>query len=456
MFQPRERKKLFDNFIHEFNTKFKKNLSLSEDFVKNLLSRDSKEKEKKGKFISTFYYPRIVDISDLKEDRNIEIFCPIPKSMEELLYTFYENNIKTVQIQSPNNDIYSKLKIFPLTFKGRNITFQVIKIDKSSRNRNIYTISFIPKDEKIEINADFNENGELFYPYSIFLNGNEYEIGKNSYITKKDNKKKSEIENNIRNINKYLVSLNHSIDNFKRYNTDQYYKEIFPETNIIPCLQDLDARRNTLKNKLEEENKQLEDINIENKNDNEKIEELRSEIETLKIEPIILDEIKIEKENIKESQKKLVYFQFIEKLSKYYYEEKIDTNISDEIEELFSILGYYSSNNTYPSTLVPSLTNQLKYLTKKEVPIQEILIQQKSTQPSIQLTPTLSISTVVEKVKSNQLQLSNLNNIVMIFSNIKKYLNLTFPNSLLYNESQKQTNLNRLNEIELYFKNNYH
>ena len=447
MFQPRERKKLFDNFILEFNIKFDTNLSLSEDFVKNLLSRNIPEVGEKGKFISTFYYPRIVDISDLKEDRNIDIFCPIPESMEKLLYTFYENNIKTVQIQFPNNDIYSKLKIFPLTFKGRNITFQVIKIDKT-QNRNIYTISFIPKDENIEINARFNENGILFYPYSIFLNDNEYEIRENSYVTKKDNKKKSEIENNIRNINKYLVSLNHSINNFKRYNKDQYYTEIFPETNIIPCLQDLNARINTLNKKLEEENKQLEDINIENK----KIEELRSEIESLNIESIILGEIKIEKENIKESQKKLVYFQFIEKLSKYYYGEKIDTNISEKIEELFSILGYSSSNNTYPSTLVPSLTNQLKYLTKKEVPIQENSIQQKSTQPSIQLTPTLSISTVVEKVKSNQLQLSNLNNIVMIFYNIKKYLNLTFPNSLLYNESQKQTKLNRLNEIEFYFE----
>lgn len=101
-----------------------------------------------------------------------------------------------------------------------------------------------------------------------------------------------------------------------------------------------------------------------------------------------------------------MYFQFIQNLSNYYYGKNIDKNISEKIQELVSILGYSSSDDRYPDTLVPSLTNQLKYLIKKE------LIQTRSQENLIQLAP---MSTLVNNVRNNQLKLSNLNNIGMIF-----------------------------------------
>ena len=180
-----------------------------------------------------------------------------------------------------------------------------------------------------------------------------------------------------------------------------------------------------------------------------KIEELRDAITNSKRNTIHapIDE----KNKIMDSLKKLLYFQFIENLSNYYYRENIDLNISEKIQELVSILTDNSSvQDTYPKTLVPSLTNQLKYLTKKKESI-----QQTSSQEFIQLTSTLSINTVVNNIRNIQLKLSNLNNIGMIFLNIRKYLYLTFafdPYFIFRGFKDKEE---ELKIIELYFKENY-
>lgn len=239
--------------------------------------------------------------------------------------------------------------------------------------------------------------------YFISLNDDEYEIKNDSYLNKKVNNKKTLIENNMNKIKSYKKKLENYRTDLGNLNKGQYYKQIFPETNN-PCLQDLNVKIETLKKILEEQNKQLKDINIVNKEHTKKIEELRDAIAELDIIKIELDDQIREKNKIKESQKNLLYFQFIQNLSNYYYGENIDTNISGKIQELVSILGYSSSDDTYPNTLVPYLTNQLKYITKK-VPIQESLVQPNQSYRLIQLAPTSSINTLVEKVKNNKTQL---------------------------------------------------
>ena len=451
--KPKIRKDLFDNFISEFNRKFEPSLELSEDeksdFLNRLLSRNHSKAKDKGKFISTFYYPRIVDIRDIEENRDIEISTPIPISMEKLLQDFYEILSGKILESKLKSGLELRFHIFPLILKGEKKTFQVIKIepyqDGNFRNPT-YIVYFKPENEDITIQVTFNH--EIKYPYFITLNGNEYEIGENNHILKNDNKRKSLIENNRSKIKRYLQILKNYRMNLGNLNNHDFYKEIFPETNN-PCLEDLDVRIDKLENKLQEEKKQLEDINIVNTKDKEKIEELHDAITNSIRNPIF--GIREERIKIMESLKKLLYFQFIENLSNYYYGENRDQNISEKIQELVSILTENSSvKNTYPNTLVPSLTNQLKYLTKKKESI-----QQTSSQEFIQLTSTLSINTVVNNIKNNQLKLSNLNNIDMIFKNIEKYLYLTFafdPYFIFGGFKDKEKELKR---IEIFFKEKY-
>jgi len=111
---PKKRQKLFNNFISEFNIKLNSNLELSEDvkseFVNRLLSRDKPEAQNRVKFISTFYYPRIVDIRDIEKNRDIEIFTPIPKSMKESLESFYKQYIMNFNYKL---NFKKKLEVFP-------------------------------------------------------------------------------------------------------------------------------------------------------------------------------------------------------------------------------------------------------------------------------------------------------------------------------------------------------
>ena len=130
---PKKRQKLFDKFISEFNIKFKPSLELSEDeksgFVNSLLSKDDPKVQDKGKFISTFYYPRIVDIRDIEENRDIEISTPIPISMEDSLHNFYESLSERTSKSTLKSKLELRFYIFPLILKGEKKTFQVIKIE---------------------------------------------------------------------------------------------------------------------------------------------------------------------------------------------------------------------------------------------------------------------------------------------------------------------------------------
>lgn len=450
MFVPRKRRKYFDKFISEFNTKLRSNLKLSENekskFVNRLLSRDDPGVQNKGEFISTFFYPRIVDIRDIKKNRDIEISTPIPQSMISSLKEFYEKFIEELDyslIYSFDSGKYF-MKVFPLTFTGNEITFQVTKIEEYQgpiyRNT-AYNVYFKPENEDITIKATFSGD-DLKYPYSITLNGNEYEIERNGYVNKTDIEKKSEIENLLDTFQKYLQDLKNYRNNLINFDylENEYgvSKENHPEIN--------NDYLDDIKVKIEELKKELEDINIVKPEDHKKIEELRDAIQNLNIEDRRLNDFFEEKEKIKESQKKLLYFQFIEELSKYYYGKHIDTDISKKIQELGSILSNSSSDGTYPKSLVPSLTNQLKYLIKKEDLIQPIPSQDSN---SIQLS---RINTTVHNVKKTKSQLLNLNNIRMIFSNIKRYFNLTFP---YIDEAEKETYLSHLDSIEDYFQQKY-
>lgn len=455
--KPRKRKELFDNFIKELNMQSKSTLQLPEDtkskFLNEILSKDNSEINNKGKFISTFYYPHIVDIRDIKKNRDIKIFTPIPKSMEILLEDFYKNNIENSELKFYFED--NNLKLFPLTFtvkfEDKEIKFNVTKIEKNTRvHQDGNTVYFESENKKITIKANFI-NISIIYPYFIYLNGNKYEIRIDSCVKTEEIEKKTQISNNMNKIKSRLDILENSKTDLENLNKDDFYKEIFPETNN-PCLENLKVRIKKLKEILEEQNKQLEDINTVDGDDEEKIEVLRDGISKIGNREFYL--IFEEKKKINESLKKLLYFQFIQNLSNYYYGENRYPNISEKIKELVSILTKNPSveKNTYPNTLVPYLTNQLKYLIKTEN-----LIENTSTTSDIQLrsiSDNKSFNNIISNVNENKSQLSNSNSIDFIFYNIIKYF--TFTYAFEYNLKDGLDSIENIKiEIEKYFKNNY-